>query len=1100
MQHFSHQKTRRVMLVAFFVLVLAVLGGTLALAMATGGTISGTVTSPLDPLPDGTVVKLFHAGSDFAMGQAAVDSGTGAFSIGPVGNGLYVLKAVPPVSSGLTQSELTPVSVLGGAVSGVSLSLTEPQISGTVFAPDGTTPVTATVKVFAAGHTVLQSVFAPLGEFAIGGLPVGNYDLVAFPETDDPYWKSEPVPAMAARCITCTLTLTHAQLWGVAKDSLGNPVRGATVIAAQMASSGAPVAVASDRTSASGFWAIGGLPNGTYGLGALPPYDRNELVPPAVQMTTIPGASNPFTITFGTSQKIVSGSVMVHQAGSADLPVQNALVIAHRMDRHGEARTFTGADGRYQMQLSSGLWAMTVKPVSTTVPSDWVFNKPPQLVFFEFNKTPENKTQNFTVLAADATVIGSVVLPGGTVVLPSDPVTVTVAIFNNEGVGRHADIQAGESFTITLPSGGYKVVVHSHNPQFMGPQIDPIFVEPNSTFDLGAITLITKDAAITGTVKDESGNGVVGITVAAWRDGTPEILRTDTAPDGSYILPVVGGDWHVRPAPRPNQPYIYNGGGTPVSLASGETVADVNFTLTDAPIALNGVLVDESGNTLSDVDGWAVAQSKTDPNLHNGAPIKNGEFAIFVPAGTYRVAAHPAGGSEYMSSAEREVTVDNTWTGPLTLTVKLEDATISGALWNPRTETVVTGVEGAVGAWMGNDWTASRIDPGNGTYKLNVAAGLWHLGYRIDPTANYLKLAKVINVPVAAGQNKVVPLPVVEKDAAITGTVLAPDGSPLGGALVLAHGIHTDVTLHTRSRDDGTFNLRVPAGRYRLGAANGNPAWIKPVEVEVVVGAGETSGGHTLQFQLPDVTISGALAISGTTGLNGNALVWAWSDDGGFVKGRFPITNSAGSYSIGVISNTTWHVGAAFETDTQFWATRQSVDVGSSSATLDLTLTGPHAKPGPVVVTFDAADPQRIVLADGTHIYIPAGAMPVTGEVTLRVVPIATLPHQRHAPNTYGYGYAFLATDSTGQPIESHFNQDVVIGFRYDDAEIARQGIFEPRLKPAYFSTTENSWTFPDSYAVDTVNNIVTMQIDHFTDFVLTAEPPVMVYLPLVMK
>ncbi len=1093
-------KLKRLALVMFGVLVLTIVGGTLALAMATGGAISGAVTSPDGyPLPNNTVVKVFAAGSETLVGQAHADVSDGSFSIGPVPNGLYVLKAVPPVSSGLTQSEPVPVSVLGGAVSGVTLNLTRPQIEGTVFAPAGTTPVTATVTVFIGSRDVIQVVDAPGGAFAIGGLPAGSYALVASPATDDPYWKSAPLPVTVVPGVTQTvsLTLTEAQLYGWTKDSLGNPVRNAEVIAMQRVPSGSamPIARAFDRSSASGFWAIGGLPDGDYLLGAASPFSRHDLVPPAVQTVTIPSGDNPFTLTFGSSQKIVQGMVMLHQAGTLDLPVQHALVLAHRVDRYGTAQTFTGSDGRYQLQLSSGLWAMTVKPVSTTVPADWVYPSPPQFVHFEHNTTPETKTQDFTVLAADATVIGSVVLPDGVV---TDPFTVTVALFNNEGVGRHADVQAGDSFTITLPSGGYKVVVHSHNPQFMGPVLDPIFVPANGTLDLGAIELVEKDAAITGTVTDGSA-GVAGISVAAWRDGTPEILRTETAADGSYMLPVVAGNWHVRPAPSPAQPYIYLGDAESVSIAAGETVTDVDFSLTAADATIIGVLVDEAGNPVSDADGWAKATDTGDPTIHNGAPVESGAFTIYVPGGTYRVTAHLAGGSPYMSTAEREVTVAAGGSETITLTVKTEDARIAGALWNPRTETVVTGVEGAVGAWWQNNWAADRIDPANGTYSLNVAAGVWHLGYRIDPDSNYVKLRNIINVPVAAGQTKVVPLPVAEKNAVFTGTVLAPDGSPLAGALVLAHGIHTRVTLSARSADDGSFRLAVPAGRYRLGAVGGDPAWLNPVEIEAEVGADETSGGHTLQFQLPDATLSGALTIS-TGGLNGNALVWAWSDDGGFVKGRFPITASAGSYSLGVMSGTVWHVGAAFETDTQFWATRQTIKVTGSSATLDLTLNGPHDKPAPVVVTFDAADPQRIDLRDGTHIFIPAGAMPVTGTVTLRVVPIATLPHQRYAPNVYGYGYAMLATDSAGQPIEAHFNQDVVITFGYDDAELARQGIFEPRLKPAYFSTTTNSWSFPDSYAVNMTDNIVTMQIDHFTDFVLTADAPEAIYLPLVMR
>ncbi|MDQ7029105.1 MAG: hypothetical protein Q9O62_04680 [Ardenticatenia bacterium] len=171
-----------------------------------------------------------------------------------------------------------------------------------------------------------------------------------------------------------------------------------------------------------------------------------------------------------------------------------------------------------------------------------------------------------------------------------------------------------------------------------------------------------------------------------------------------------------------------------------------------------------------------------------------------------------------------------------------------------------------------------------------------------------------------------------------------------------------------------------------------------------------------------------------------------------------------------------------------------------TTATLDLELTGPTPKPAPVVVTFDAAEPQRVELADGTTIFIPAGAMPVSGTVTLRVVPIAALPSQRHA-SVVAYGYIFLASDERGQPIEANFNQDVIITFPYDEARLQQRGILESRLKPAYFSTTTNEWTFPESFVVDTAADRVTMQIDHFTRFALMGEAGgALMYLPLVIR
>jgi hypothetical protein len=76
----------------------------------------------------------------------------------------------------------------------------------------------------------------------------------------------------------------------------------------------------------------------------------------------------------------------------------------------------------------------------------------------------------------------------------------------------------------------------------------------------------------------------------------------------------------------------------------------------------------------------------------------------------------------------------------------------------------------------------------------------------------------------------------------------------------------------------------------------------------------------------------------------------------------------------------------------------------------------------------------------------------------------------------------------------------VTIGFKYDPLELVRLGIRESMLKPAYFSTTTDRWTLPESYAVDGERNLVTMQIDHFTDFSLTAMDVWTAFLPVASR
>ncbi len=608
------------------------------------------------------------------------------------------------------------------------------------------------------------------------------------------------------------------------------------------------------------------------------------------------------------------------------------------------------------------------------------------------------------------------------------PFTVTISLHNDEGVGVHTTMNPDGSFSLAVPNGGYKVDVHPDEPAYLGPAVDPINVAPNGTYNLGVLTLLARDAAITGTVTDGAGSGVSGIPLAAWRDGIPGSLRTTSGPDGEYILPVAAGAWHIQPAPGPDQAYLYTGGGQSVTLASGGTVSDIDFTLISADATISGIMVDASGNPLTDISGWASARNTGDLSIQNGAPIDNGAFEIHVPAGTYTVAAVLPADSPYMSASDKSVTVGAGVSTTVTMTLRLEDAAIAGALWNTRTQLVVSGVHGMVGAWSDGSWAGDAIDPGNGSYHLDVAAGLWHLNYRVDPASGYVKSEEARNIPVPAGKTVGVALPVLQKDALITGTVKAPDGSPLAGATMTARGIGLgvqDLDLRSLSRLDGSFSLAVPYGKYTLGASIPGTNWIRPKEVPVQAPPGSTSGGHVLQFQVSDATISGSLTVSNTT-TGGKALVWAWSDDGGFVKGTFPVSvggvsgQASGVYSLGVVSNTTWHLGAAFETGSQYWFGNAEVSLGSGSEVQGLVLNGPHAKPSPVVVTFDASQAQSIGLADGTQIYIPAGAMPVNGSVTLHIVPIATLPHQNHF-NILKYGYAFLATDENGQPIDAHF-------------------------------------------------------------------------------
>jgi hypothetical protein len=1085
------------LLLTAFLLMIGATAAAAATAAPNGGVISGYVTSPLGyPLETGTVVKLFDADVETVRGIATPDPGTGEFEFSPVRNGLYVIKAVPPAESDFTQSFPRTISIINSPVNTGAIALTESQVTGTVFAPDGTTQVEADLIVYLGDGQVLQHVLAAAGGFKIGGLPVGSYGLVAIPRGDFPYWKTELMPLNITSPDSeqvLDLFLEEADIWGTIRDEQGFPIHEAHILASANGR-----IIESDLSNFTGFWAIGDLDPGVHKITALPPWPKSGLLPPEPLEVNIPDQSSPHALVFGSPLKIVSG-IVTSNTGSI---VSQAQVVAHRVYLPGHAETASTNDGSYELQLSPGLWALTVRPLTDTLPADWVFALPPQLVFFQHNNQPEYRTLDFNVTTADAEVIGIVKMPDGM----APPFKVTIALHNDEGVGRKTEIDPIDGgFDLSLPNGSYKVDIHADDPGYVGPLIESIVLPAEGTIDLGTITLLARDAVVSGNILVD-GSPVSGIPVVGWRSGVPGSLRTTSGPDGQYALAVAEGVWHLQPAPGPEQPYIYEDSGEEVTVSPGGQITDIDFSVLAADATILGTTVDEIGDPLIDVFGWAAAFQQGSPQVHNGAPIESGSFIIHVPAGTYRVAAHLPADSPYNSSAEKQVVAVSGEQTEITLTVKTKNAQINGALWDPRNEKVVSGVDGMVGAWSGGSWEAVPIREGNGTFNLDVASGLWHLNFRIDPESGYAKLGGPWNIGVAEGRTAIVPLPIAPKDGKIQGTVLGPNGDPIPGAVVIAKGVNlvvNDLWTRTISQPDGSFSIDVPNGRYRLAAAGGEPDWIPPIEELIDVQPGNVSGGHTLQFQVAGNTISGALTISSTLE-GGEALVWAWSEEGGYSHSRATLTSNgfamSGAYTLDILSNKKWNVGAVFETNNQYWFGRSEVEVGELPAVQNISLRGPYPKPAPVVMTFDASQPQQIQLGDGTYIFIPAGALPVEGSVTLRIVPVATLPHQQHT-NIYKYGYAFLASDADGEAIETHFNQEVLISFPYQEAELNALHIHEQWLKPAYFSTTMDRWIFPENFVVDLEANRVSMQIDHFTDYALTTpQSPSLLFMPVTIK
>ncbi|MFN2224660.1 MAG: collagen binding domain-containing protein, partial [Anaerolineae bacterium] len=540
-----------------------------------GAGVGGVVAGPEGGLPpEGTVVRLLKLDGEPGLpgsvfGQVDVDPATGAFGFGAVPNGNYLLRAVPPEASDLTPSLPLPVSVLGAPVDVGTVFLTEPAVVGTVYDPTGTTPTSAWIRIHSGGAWI-DTKPATDGVIQIGGLPAGGYQLQAWPMEDDPFWASPPLAVSVTPGVsqTVSLNLMRADVIGYARDAVGNPVHQALARVIDAAGQ----VVHADLTSPSGFFAIGDLPAGSYRLALEPPWWLGGLIPPLPVAFSVPPLQDLGDVFFQTSHKVVHGRVETNTLQ----PVAGALIEAHRLDKQGRVRTVSGADGAFTAHLSEGLWLLDVRPISGTVPADWLYADGPQLVHFQHDTTDEVKTVNFEVLTADSHVVGSVTLPDGT----APPFTVTVGIQNDAGIGRRQVLPPGENgIHLALPHGSYKMAILPEDGGYYGPDLPVLNLRPNSTLNLGPLALVERDATISGAVSG-GGAALEQIPVVASRSGGQGLwAQGRTGPDGGYVLAVIGGTWLVEPAPEPDQPWVYAGRPVEVEVPAQGAVSGVEFEL-----------------------------------------------------------------------------------------------------------------------------------------------------------------------------------------------------------------------------------------------------------------------------------------------------------------------------------------------------------------------------------------------------------------------------------------------------------------------------------------------------------------------------------------
>jgi hypothetical protein len=153
------------------------------------------------------------------------------------------------------------------------------------------------------------------------------------------------------------------------------------------------------------------------------------------------------------------------------------------------------------------------------------------------------------------------------------------------------------------------------------------------------------------------------------------------------------------------------------------------------------------------------------------------------------------------------------------------------------------------------------------------------------------------------------------------------------------------------------------------------------------------------------------------------------------------------------------------------------------------------------VATLAPASPTTITLpGDWGQVSLPAGL--VTSTTTFTYTQIVTPTQATGGFAFAGRSFTLIATDAAGQPVTT-FAGRYTITLNYQDADWQVAGIpTEANLNLYYWNGTTWVALLPCAgCSLDTVNNRITVVLDHLTEFALLGKPWLnWIYLPLVRK
>ena len=822
------------------------------------------------------------------------------------------------------------------------------------------------------------------------------------------------------------------------------------------------------------------------------------------------------------------------------IPMPNITVTAYNWkSEDGYREVLTDIRGQFQMRVGSGAWNVRVLQKEG---AEWLSPEHQEVIFDEGTSSEAVIDINLKAAATEGgRLVGKIVGPEGEE-LGNPGESVSIGADRTDGdlffqSGGEDEIAEREifpddkgNFSFPLPEGIYEIWVWIDSekyPNYAAPSSQMVKIKAGGVVDAGDIKLKKRGATVRGSLLDSQEKGIPGIAVEAWNPDSDEWFDTETDAFGNYRFKLSPEVWLITVF----IPDRFVDLSQEIEVAETDISLDP-FVLEDAAAKsglITGSIQDENGIPLTDVEAVAYARVGDEIFPVSESWIIGGDFTLNVSDTEVYVGLYLPPGSSYTYSGEEALASPGE---TVTFQMMKNQTVIKGKLTD-REGKPVTGVPGYVFATSGDFWQYGDINTQDGSYEIPAGTGLWMLSYEIE-SEKYMSYSPApIPVEVKEGDTTVAQdITLNALEGIIRGQVQDPEGNPVPDIQVWVRSPSDKRTgksvfeTQVITDSEGRFKFFVPMddpsaptlrdtergwGKpYSSGTTSQNCAWLTGTAQEDCYksaaqqstwpyknkrSSDEREDEIILILRKADTSLKGKVfAEDGKTPVK-DAYISAYSGDGQRAEGY---TDANGDYSLQIAradtsEGNTWTLRAAYKPmgkNDYYRSANISHEISGTEPDVsipNMTLTYMGALPPTETYEFQVATGWLRTLSDGTVINIPGYGV----RTQKKTVKIVIEPRVKGLPDTVNdrsvvYGYAIsLYEKDTRKEITEKFEKPATITFAYKDDILAKVGVQEANLRPAFFSETVQNWQPFNAFTADTSGNKITFRTDHFSVYAL---------------